>query len=222
MKYDDEELALAAVLLAHEPGDAPMPEALERTILAQGRSFAADVRFSTTKAAAVAMTPPAAVAKPRSFAREWGAWVAAAACFAFGVYEWRVSVLSHEAAERAVASARAALSSTVLGQDPSGATRFSLRWSDETRSGEVRVMGLPDSAPGERYALWLSSGEAADAVPVGSFTCRGDCAERPFEVRASGELGPLRHAWLTIGTTGEPATTIEHERIVAEGRDGRR
>jgi len=223
MKYDDDELAEAAVLLAHAAEDARapagrMPSALEAKILATGTESVQRNRFSTTKAGAVAVdASPEVVPMRRSSTRAWTGWFAAAACVAVTVYAWRSTTLEREARQRAAASARdgQVIATLVLRNGAGTAVADIAVASDST--GEI-TLGAVGSG-GVRYELWLSTGAREQALPAGKLACVADCQGKRFHFTTHGE--PVRAVWLTrsaVGTSGEASralATIPEDDIVA-------
>lgn len=218
MKYDDEELAEAALLLAHvEP--RPMPRELRRKLEEQGQAMAVEVRFTTTKAAAVVGPAPEPLPARASALRTWSGWLAAAACFAAFVYQWRVHALvgamDQGAAIRAAASARVTASAgeSLAVRAPDGTTLALVKWDGAAREGRLSPQGLAPNGPGEHYVLWMSSGDASVAVPVGAFVCDAACAEKAFGPTA---LSSVAGAWLTRGPISE-APALQNATAVGEG-----
>ena len=177
MKYDDDELAEAALLLAHVEPAGQMPKALENVILEQATHTVAEVRLSTTKVGAVAVDEPDAPVAPvrrLSFARRWGGWLAAAACFSIVVYQWRLHALSATQAARPVSSPDA-----IAIRSPAGLVLARVT----PREAIVTIEVLPENVPGERYELWLSPAGPERAVAVGAFVCKEECRSRAFTLR---------------------------------------
>jgi hypothetical protein len=219
MKYDDDELAEAALLLAHEDAEHPMPAHLEKKILARGRDVSSEIRFSTTKAAAVEIEAPIPLPRPRrSPLRTWGAWLAAAALVAVTVYQWRAHDLQREMPTAATQAYPSSL--TVRGAD--GVAVADVRWNDGSREGRIDVVALPANAPGERYQLWLSTGDAASAIEVGAFTCAGECRTRAFALREPPGLGRVARAWITRGPVSEATPPTSRDLVVGEGSNAPR
>ena len=233
MKYDDDELAEAALLLAYNEAEEaerpapPMPAALEKKILAQGRSIASDVRYSTTKAGALALEAEERPPEPAVPARAWIGWLAAAACFAFAVYQWRLTSLEREAM-RSAASSSLAAAPLVEARDPDGKLLAALYASPGSAAGEVRVARLPASVAGEEYRVWLSPGDARSAVPAGSFACAEECRQLVFSVSAAGRAASLgsvdatRSLWLTRNKTSDPWSLEDLRPVIGEGHGGPR
>jgi hypothetical protein len=222
MKYDDEELAAAALLLAHvEPH--PMPRDLRRKLEVQGIAMASEVRFTTTKAAAVVGPAPERVGPHGSSLRTWGGWLAAAACFAALVYQWRVHAIEQGARVIAAASAPAAAGAgepfDVRGAD--GSTLAVVSWDPVTREGRISSRALAANARGEHYVLWMSPGDASRAVPVGAFACTDGtdgthtCAEKAFGPTT---LSSVASVWLTRGPIAEAPGALADAAAVGEGR----
>jgi hypothetical protein len=229
MKYDDDELAQAALLLAdaasHAKAHENLPDDLEERLLLQGRAVAADVRFTTTKAAAIAVdddveaSPPSIrrlPVRPRSTAA-WVGWLAAAACFAFAVYEWRSSNLERRTASERPAPAPST-APALEARSPAGQVVALLAFAPGERSGEVTVRSLPPNQPGEHYRVWLAPRGRAAAIPAGSFRCAEACRDRRFATSESTELqlAGTRGIWITHETETSPwAAAPDPARVVA-------
>lgn len=224
MTYEDEELAEAALLLATTQVDRKMPVSLERAILDRGSVVASEVRFSTTKAAALAVDEahdeheaPRAIVRRPSFARRWGGWLAAAACFSIVVYQWRVHTLAEHARLAAVQAARVIPVSNTAGVVVAEV---------DPRDALVTVRLLPANAPGERYELWLSPAGPDQAVAVGSFVCNGECRARSFALQRTASLSPMKRAFITQNPAAEPAPVgpglPAAARVVGAGSDAAR
>ncbi len=219
MKYDDDELAEAAILLAHEDVSQDMPPALQEQILAQASAAAAEVRFTTTKGAAVVVEEPLEEPTPRrSVVRTWGGWFAAAACVAFAVYHWRVHTLEPSTTTAAARpSASAASPREIALEAASGGRIGSVRWDAASSTWVVAVGGLGRTAEDEHYRVWLSSTDAEHATAVGSFSCSGDCGERTFSIGSDVSVDSVRRVWVTRGPRIDPVSAPLAGRIVAEG-----
>lgn len=231
MNYEDDELAEAALLLAHSAEDARvpgsrMPAALEAKVLAAGIELVQKNRYSTTKAGAIVVdAPPAVVPLRRSSARAWSGWFAAAACVAVAVYAWRSTTLEREAREQhAAATARAdsRVTTLVLRTDAGAALADVVVATDAT--GEL-VLGAVGSGA-VRFDLWLSAGDREHALPVGRLVCAADCQGKSFHFTTRG--GPVRAVWLTRSAAGEGAETRalatipEDDVVAAAGSAARR
>ena len=230
MNYEDDELAEAALLLAHAAEDARapgcrMPAALEAKVLAAGTEFVQKNRYSTTKAGAIAVDAPLEVVPlRRSSARAWSGWFAAAACVAVAVYAWRSTTLEREAREHAAATARAdsRITTLVLRTDAGAALADVMVAPDST--GEL-VLGAVGSGA-VRFDLWLSAGDREHALPVGKLVCAADCQGKSFHFATRG--GPVRAVWLTRSAAGEGAETRalatipEDDVVAAAGSAARR
>lgn len=233
MKYDEDELAEAALLLAHHDPASRMPADLEKKILAQAAVVASEIRFTTTKAAAIAVEEPLAEPVPirGSLLRTWGGWIAAAACFAFAVYEWRIETLGRAAAERAASTASSpppsdssstAVSDIVLTAHPQGAAAKRppvgrIHWDRATGAWQLTVADLASNGSGEQYRVWVSASDIEHAVPVGAFACTDDCKERILGLGAPLTRDTMKKVWLTRNGITDVATVIEPESIVGEG-----
>jgi hypothetical protein len=214
MKYDDDELAEAALLLAHAREEQEMPRGLERKLLAQGRAVASEVRFTTTKAAAVVVEEASdPLLRPRSIVRTWGGWFAAAACVAFLVFQWRTRAIEHETAK--LTASVASTSSVIDLKDHAGTVVGVVRWDSAAGLVRLTLAGLPSSASGEHYRLWLSSSDAAHASAAGAFSCADGCEGRVLD--AAGRADVPRAAWLTRNAVGEVTALPEASRTIAEG-----
>ncbi len=231
MNYEDDELAEAALLLAHAAEDARapgsrMPAALEAKVLAAGIELVQKNRYSTTKAGAIVVdAPPDVVPLRRSSARAWSGWFAAAACVAVAVYAWRSTTLEREAREQhAAATARAdsRVTTLVLRTDTGAALADVVVAPDAT--GEL-VLGAVGSGA-VRFDLWLSAGDREHALPVGKLVCAADCQGKSFHFTTRG--GPVRAVWLTRSAAGEGAETRalatipEDDVVAAAGSAARR
>ena len=231
MTYEDDELAEAALLLAHAAGDtrAPegrMPPALAAKILEAGTEAVQKNRFSTTKAGAVAVdASPEVVPIRRSSARAWTGWFAAAACVAVAVYAWRSSTLEREARERAAASARTSQVVTALVlRDAAGGKVADVTVASDA-SGEITLGSVANGAA--RYDLWLSAGDREVARPAGKLACDADCNGKSFHFTTQSE--PVRAVWLVRSAAGagaEPtralATVPEDDVVATAGSATRR
>jgi len=214
MKYDDEELAEAALLLAHvEPH--PMPRDLRRKLEEQALAMAAEVRFTTTKAAAV-VGPAPELPSRASPLRTWSGWVAAAACFAALVYQWRVHAIEQGARVSAAASANfaAGAEEPLAVRAPDGSTLAVVSWDPRTREGRISPRALAANTKGEHYVLWMSPGDVSVAVAVGAFVCDAACAEKAFGPTA---LSSVAGAWLTRGPLAEGPGALQSAVAVGEG-----
>jgi|GEM_PF-5834379 len=220
MKYDDDELAEAALFLAahaaveHEP---PMPAALERKILAKGLATVTEARFSTTKAGVVSIepAPPAPPATRRQLLTTWAGWIAAAACFAFAVYEWRASTVTRGAHTSSVAASSSKPPSHLLG--PDGSRVAEVTWDADEAGGRIDVLRMPPADARVTYALWLSSDGADAAEAVGSFACDHDCSDRSFRFAQRLREGKSpRRLWLARVRPESP-TTLDESLVVGRG-----
>lgn len=264
MRYDDDELAEAALLLAHHQFEearrpAPaMPAALDRIPRSQdAHADGAGPRLraiSTTNAGALAIevdghandetsTPEVRRGRDakRASSRGWG-WLAAAACFAFAVYEWRSSMVEREARSRAAASApvQEAHSLTpaphVQARQGDGKlvadVRFVRSPSSSSRVVELTIESIAANAPGEQYRVWLSPAEGARAIDeasaVGAFVCADACERRVFAITIPEDDGKLdrqgderasRSVWITHNRTSDP-WKLDAGLVVAEGHRG--
>ena len=220
MKPDDDELAEAALLLAHlDPDSAPMPDALKKKILREAAGVSSELRHSTTKAGAISIeNVPPSPPSTRSFLRSWGGWIAAAACFAIVVYQWRVRNIEGQASGRAVAAAPSALVETRTIALRRGAGALGeLSWSESTHTGTLTLTLAPASETGEQYQLWISDSDAGRAVSAGSFRCDPSCAQQSFASALPAEAGSVRRVWVTRAKSGESASPRDPSRVVAEG-----
>lgn len=198
MNYDDDELAEAALLLAHVDEGSPMPRALERTIIHDGRAIAATVRFTTTKAAAVTVLAASEPARARaSGVRAWAGWLAVAACVAVLVYQWRVREL-----ESALASRPLPAAANVELSDERGSIA-NVRWDEARRAGQIVITRLAANEHDERYVLWVSTSDVAHAIAIGSFMCESECRARAFSLHGADTAGRVKAAWLTRGTSAQ-------------------
>ncbi len=215
MKYDDDELAEAALLLAYheshdQPGAPSMPRALEQKLLEQGRAHASEVRYSTTKAAAVAVDP-VAPAGPSKVSRigGWTGWLAAAACFAFAVYEWRLSSL------QTTVPVTARATPWLEARDATGREVAELGAGGEP---EITVTSLPANVAGEHYRIWISTSAARSPAAAGSFVCTEACRQRVL-TGALPKTG-IQGLWITRNRTIDPWTSPDEKMTIAEGHHG--
>jgi hypothetical protein len=217
MKYDDDELAEAALLLAHVEADKAMPSALEKKIRERGEAAVAEVRFTTTKAAAVSVEPPPEPIPLRpSSTRTWAGWLAAAACVALVVYQWRSSAIERSLAARVV---EVPGGSPIVLKSKDGATVGEVRWDPESHAGALAIDDLRGSQSGSRFELWLSASDEAHAVGVGSFACLGACEPGVFRFEERQAVGTPKRAWLVRAKEFEVASLADREQILAEGSD---
>lgn len=267
MRYDDDELAEAALLLAHHQFEearrpAPaMPAALDRIprspdAHADGAASPRLRAISTTHAGALAIevdghanddTSTPDVGRRgrdarRASSRSWG-WLAAAACFAFAVYEWRSSMVEREARTRAAASQAPVQEAHNLAPAPHvqarqgdgklvADVRFVRSPSSSSRVVELTIESIPANAAGEQYRVWLSPAEGARAIDeasaVGAFVCADACERRVFAITIPEDDGKLdrqgderasRSVWITRNRTGDP-WRLDAGLVVAEGHRG--
>jgi hypothetical protein len=211
MKYDDDELAEAALLIAHTPDAGPMPAELEERILGKAPAIATEVRFSTTKGAAVAVEAPTPIGegRPRSGVSAWAGWLAAAACFAFAIYEWRSAGLRH-----GVEPARVTATQTLELRDPTGRVRGGVVCDADGSECRLTITELPTNADGEQYRLWLSGSDAERAVAVGALTCTAACVERELRVPQVPGLQRVNAAWITHERADGSAPSLDVARVV--------
>lgn len=227
MKYDGDELAEAALFLAQHDDATKMPAALEDKILAQGRTVASEVRFTTTKGAAVVLEEPLEEPAPvrRSAVRTWGGWIAAAACFAFAVYEWRLHLIERGEQGRASATAdnsapgERARPIAIPISSEGGKRAGSLRWDEATTAWQITIEELAPVDRAEHYRVWVSPSDAAHAVPAGAFECARACRHETFALRGSLPRGSVKRVWVTRNALADVASTLDGARIVGEGTD---
>ena len=227
MKYDGDELAEAALFLAQHDDATKMPAALEEKILTQGRAVASEVRFTTTKSAAVVLEEPLDEPAPvrPSAVRTWGGWIAAAACFAFAVYEWRLHVI--ERGEQGRVSASADTSGPGERTRPiaipisseGGGRAGSLRWDEATTTWQITIEDLAPVDRAEHYRVWVSPSDAAHAILAGAFDCAHACRQQTFALRGSLPRGSVKRVWVTRNALADVAGTLDGTRIVGEGTD---
>lgn len=218
MKYDEDELAEAALLVAFQDTSRSMPAALEKKILAQGEAMVGEIRYSTTKGAAVSVEAEVEPIRPRRSAlRTWGGWFAAAAGFALVVYQWRAHTLEREVAARAAATRSQGQEVSLSGLD--GTTIATVGWDVSRRGGEIRISKVAPNGPGERYQLWLSASDAAHAVPAGAFSCDDSCTGRSFSFEGV-PVDSLTGAFLTRSKLTDEASPSNPEQVVGQGQAG--
>lgn len=223
MKYTDEEMAEAALLLAHTDTAKALPPELESTIQDRARAVAQDMRFSTTKAGAIAVDAPETlhtetksnVVSIGSRASRTGAymgWLAAAACFAFAIYEWRTHVVETGKSVATQPSAVPASTNSLL--DGKGQTIAAIEM-EKDGGGKMKVVHL---TPGFRYQLWTTTSDATHATATGSFACDAPagCDGRELAFAPS-PAGRPTWAWLTTVNGTEAARPTDSAAIVASG-----
>ncbi len=189
MKYDSDEISEAALLLATTKS-AALPKSLEAELLKSADEFGSEVRFSTTKGAAVGMDNviPMARARAKTPTWVWGAWAAAAAVIFVGVHSWK-----------GAASTQAKLAAPVV--EPSewklvnGAREAvaTVARADGARKGTLAVL-VPLRGP-SRYQIWVSPSDREGAVSVGYFQCPESCKGQSFPLTLP--IEPIRSLWLT-------------------------
>lgn len=195
MKYTDEELAEAAVLLAHVEDGPPLSQALQRKLLAEGGRVAEEARYTTTKGAVMELgtargTLTAVAESPK---RTWGAWLgwcAAAAVSALSIYQWRAHQPAAPAATQplGIQELRGEEGSVVATATP-GTDRHSI---------DLHVLRLPASTT-ERYQVWVSAGGRESAEPVGFFLCPDACNDLHWRLPVELDRKSVRSMWLTRG-----------------------
>ncbi len=207
---NEDELAKAAILLAHAPPDAPLPKHLERLILQNAPRPTA--RATTTRGAAVDLEGP--VVRRPSLLRELGPWCIAAACFAFAVFEWRSATLSR--AERVQATAPTASYVTATLSSSAGVRGASLEWARAERTGTLRFEAVPERASASRYehrAVWARS-EEGHAVLLATLVCASPCSDSSLALSSSVPLREPMDIWMTAAPsdgkldTQEPITLL--------------
>ena len=209
MKYTDEEMAEAALLLSHTDTSKDLPTALQATLLDRGNVVAGEMRFSTTKAGVVEIDAPTAPVIPIGRAArsgQYAGWLAAAACFAFAVYEWRARAVdgAHTASQPAEAAPSKLLDANgqAVAEVAADATHF-------------KVLHLPAKA-GQRYQIWTTTTDAAHAVAMGSFSCEPPgCDGRELGL-APGPTRPTR-AWITTVNGTEAGRPTDSSAIIGTG-----
>ncbi|MFO0738112.1 MAG: hypothetical protein U0270_19625 [Labilithrix sp.] len=217
MKYTDEEMAEAALLLAHTDTAKALPPELESTIQDRARAVAQDMRFSTTKAGAIEVDAPVAPVIPiggrssRAGASvgAYLGWIAAAACFAFAIYEWR----THVSTSTTAVQPPSATTSSLL--DGKGQTIAELQ-IEKDGGGKMKVVHLAAKA-GQRYQLWTTTTDASHAIPMGSFACEPPGCDGRELALAPSPSGRPTWAWLTVVNGTEAARPTDSAAIVASG-----
>ena len=225
MTYDDDELAEAALLLAHTDPTVAMPRDLERKIMARGRDVAAEVRFTTTKTAVMSLVAePAPAPRRASPLRTWGGWLAAAACVAVFVYQWRVHDIERAAAGGAKPAVSVSARAPIALKISAGVAVAEVTWDAASLSGQANIASLEANARGERYVIWLSESDDAHAIAVGSFGRDVACRDKVFALHAPPSLATVRAVWITrsavTAVDSSPRENADH--IVGEGRSAER
>lgn len=208
MKYTDEEMAEAALMLSQTDTSQPMPAALEATLLERSRTVASEMRFSTTKAGVVEIDAPVPsnvvpIGRASRMGRNMG-WIAAAACFAFAIYEWRAKSVegSHNAAQPTEAASRLV--------DAQGQAVAEIDGDAKV----MKVIHLP-AKPGQRYQLWTSTSDAAHAVAAGSFACEPPSCDGRELAFAPGARPVF--AWVTTVNGTEAGRPTDSSAIIGSG-----
>ena len=201
MKYSDEELAEAAVLLAHTEQSEGLTPAVEASLLAEAAKVAAAARHSTTRGAAMELGD-GSLARRESLSGTrlrqgsfvpWMGWCAAAAAAALLVYGLRRPAST-------TSSATAPLQQNPIElKDATGAVLASLDVQSTEAIPLLSVKRLP-AAPGERYQLW-SSREDGVIRPLGYFGCETACVDVSWRVHDAPRGGQLRRLWITRSAT---------------------
>lgn len=284
MKYDDDEIAEAALLLGVVESDATrgggarasLPADLERRILEQARAALPTPevrqpvkRESTTQGGALSLaltlnektttgvadgagdasrlSGSSETRRARGSAYQkvtsWVPWLAAAACFAFAIYEWRVSTRlpppsfnasPGESAPRPPAAPLAPVPIVVVRDKVSNRAiadvvnvTCSPAASTNGLRGEIHVRDLPLLKSDEHYRVWIrsTSTPAVERV-VGSFSCvaRSDCEDRFFSFAAPAlpsaegdDCTRDMNVVITRNNTNDPST-LTSANVVGEGR----
>ncbi|CAN5349147.1 hypothetical protein BH09MYX1_BH09MYX1_35110 [soil metagenome] len=218
-ELDHDELAEAAVFLAHASLEHELPPDLERRLFVEGRAIAADARIgvqrTTNRAGALAldMAPPAPGAPAQRSWREWAAWSVAAACFAIAVFEWRATTLEHERHAAADGVSIIAATTTIALVDPRGAGVADVTWSDDAHSGTLVVRDLPPLTASARYQVWVRSQTEAP-TPLGFFSCESGCRDLRVPLAAPTPVG--HGGEIEITRSGEEPLSGA-ERFIARG-----
>jgi len=190
---NDDEMAEAAVLLAHTPPDEPMSAELEQRIL----EASAAARASTTKASVLELPPVAAVQPSPSPWRDLAPWLAAAACIAFLVFRWRTSTLEQADAERAMASPGTKVTLALVAAD--GVEHGGVVWARDLLRGELMA---DESMPGAgELAVWA---RAADGGAVSLGPCPAPRGRVRCSVSSAGALRVPEEIWVNGRVTAGP------------------
>jgi hypothetical protein len=199
MKYEDDELAEAALLLSHVDREVPLAKALEDKLFAEGVQIASEARHTTSRLGAMEVNdaPRATRSLPRNLWAPHPAWYAAAAGVALVVHQAQIHRLTAASpvVEVAVPTFPAVL------RDARGIEVA--RVASQDAEHILQVQNLPASQAGDRYQLWISPGPRAQAVPVGFFTCKEACANASFRLPRHPAAPELRSAWITLSRAEE-------------------
>ena len=187
MKYEKDEIAEAALRLASTKS-VPVPKSLEAKLRASAAEFGSEVRFSTTKGAAVGVDNviPLSAARAKTPVWVWAGWAAAAAVVFFIVHAWkaapRFAAPVAEPTEWRLSNAAHETVATVA------------RANEASRGTLAVHRGV--QGPGY-YQVWVSDSGRERAVSVGYFQCSGSCEGQTFPVTLPAP--PIRSIWLTHG-----------------------
>lgn len=178
------EATAAALWLAGDWKEEPLPETLRRRLDASAAEFTAGTSRVTPITAAVARPRET---KPPASRSSGVAWFAAAASIVVAIAAWvprleygrspQVDLLSQASEDyRTLADERQKLlaSSTPLQkewsptEDPAGsAVKGDVVWDAATQTGYMRFTGLPENDPGTlQYQLWIFDETRDDRYPV--------------------------------------------------------
>jgi hypothetical protein len=213
MKYDDDELAEAALLLAQVDREVPLSRTLEDKLHAQGTRIASEARYTTSRLGAMEVDGAPSGAVPRAPSR-WSpppAWYAAAAGIALLVHQLRGHQLT--VASQAAEPPPAAFPAVLV--DANGAEIARITTNESTPMLVVRQLPRPHT--GDRYQLWVSAGTRDQAMPVGFFKCQAACADASFRISPEVTKRGFRAAWISA-SPGEQLTLGPAANIVAELR----
>lgn len=218
MKYSDEELAEAAVLLAHTKESAGLSASAEAALFAKGSEVVAAMRHSTTRGAAMELGDSFVERRePSGGARFAGGrliplfgWAAAAAAAAMIVYGLR------RPTERAVGSGLPIRENPIELKDSAGSVLASLDVQSSAGTAALLSVKRLPAAPAERYQLWIAKGDGV-IRPVGFFGCDADCVDVTWRVKDAPPRGELRHVWITRSATEARAFGIGTQ-VMAEAR----
>jgi hypothetical protein len=220
------ERVAAAVTLAGNMDDEPLPATLRGRLVAQGEQWVRESRATAAPvadlaAARVAREPAPRTSPPTTDTSRWGWWAAAAA-----VVGWYPRLTSEPVAQAPVETPReeapreltpaerraALLASTPADRlvqwtwattdDPAAkGVQGDVVWDPVTQQGYMRFVGLPaNDSRDHQYQLWIFDAKRDDRYPVDGGV---------FDVGAGGEVVVPIHARLPVSQAALFAVTVE-------------
>lgn len=178
------EVTTAALLLAGDWKEEPMPESVRRRLDAAAAEFSAGTSNVSQLSAAVARPREG---KPSASKSSGFAWFAAAASIVLAIAAWvprldyqqspQVDLLSQasqdyrtltDERQKLLASSKPLLKEWSATEDPAGtAVKGDVVWDPVTQTGYMRFTGLPANDPGTlQYQLWIFDETRDERYPV--------------------------------------------------------